>query len=257
MKVTTVSTGLMALLALSTIALAQGPGRREFGGPGGGFGRPGFGFGGGPVVTGQPYSGVGVSTSTRTLANGNVITQSTCTKVYRDSSGRTRQEETPNSSTCSATPTIVVIRDPAAGVEYRINAANNTYQQFTFKAPPSNAARPSARRPGLSNSGELQTTDLGTQPIPGTGLMAQGTQSVRTIPAGQIGNSQPIVVSSTTWRSPDLQIVLQRSSDDPRMGKSSYQLTNVSTAVPDPSLFTLPAGLTLQEGHGFRQRPNQ
>lgn len=161
-----------------------------------------------------------------------------------------------NSSTCSSTPGVVVIRDAVAGVEYRINTANSTYQQFTFKAPPSNAARPAARRPG-SNSSEVQSTDLGTQPIPGTGLMAQGTQSVRTIPAGRIGNSQPIVVTSSVWRSPDLQVVLQRTSDDPRLGKSSYQLTNVSTAAPDPGLFTLPAGLTLQQGHGFRPRPNQ
>lgn len=249
---------IAAMFALSTIALAQGPERfGRFGGPGGGFGGPGFHLGGGPVVTGQPYSGVGVSTSTQTLANGNVITQSRCTKVYRDSAGRTREEETPNSSACSATPPIVIIRDPVAGVEYRVNGTNNTYRQLPFKTPPSAAERPSATRPALPNSRQLQTSDLGTQAISGTGLSARGTQTVRTIEAGRIGNAQPIVITSTVWRSPDLQVVVQRSTDDPRGGKSNYQLSNISTAAPDPALFTLPPGLTEQQGAGRRPRLNR
>ena len=77
---------------------------------------------------------------------------------------------------------------------------------------------------------------------------------MRTIPAGQIGNAQPIVITTIVWRSPDLQIVVQRSTDDPRGGKSNYQLGSISTAAPDPALFTLPGGLTQQKGPGPRGR---
>src|ERR1700680_1637893 len=139
------------LLVLHMTAAAQGPGRRGFGGPGGfpggpGMGGAGFGLRGGKGVTNAPYSGMGVTTFTQTLSNGNVISRSNCTQVYRDAAGRTRQEATPNSSTCSASPRIVVIRDPVAGIQYVIDEQNNTYRQFTIKAPPPSTALPSPNR---------------------------------------------------------------------------------------------------------------
>jgi len=218
------------------------------------MGGPGFGFGGGKVVTNAPYSGVAVSTFTQTLSNGNVISESNCTKVYRDSLGRTRVEETRSSSTCSATPSMILIRDPVAGVQYDIDPQNNSYRQITLKAPPARTAP--ANPPNRPSPPNVQTTTL-TPPMPilGTSLFAQGTQTVRTIPAGQIGNAQPINVTSTRWYSPDLQVVIQSSSDDPRRGKSSYQLSNVSTANPAESLFQLPAGLTQKQGRAGFGRP--
>src|ERR1700680_450142 len=251
----TTTASVVGLLVLNMIAAAQGPGRSGFGGPGGftgtpGSGGPGFGFGGGKVVTNAPYSGVGITTSTQTLSNGNVINRSNCTQIYRDSAGRTRQEETPNSSTCSATPQMIVIRDPVAGFQYVIDEQNNTYSQFAFKAPPSTATMPSPNRPSPPNAGQVQTTNLGTQTIPGGGLSAQGTQTVRTIPAGEIGNAQPITITSIAWYSPDLQLVVQSSRDDPRAGKTTYQLSNVSTANPDQSLFQLPVGFAQKQGSG-------
>ena len=240
-------------LILTLSAFAQGTGRRlggpgGFGGPGGpGFGGPAFGFGGGKVVTNAPYSGVGVSTFAQTLSNGNVITRSNCTKVYRDNMGRARQEESPNSATCSATPSTIVIRDPVAGVQYFINEQNKTYRQMTFKAPP---AGTTPARPTRPTPPDVQTTNLPQIPILGTSFFAQGTQTVRTIPAGEIGNTQPITITSVNYYSPDLQIVVQTSRDDPRSGKSTYQLTVSSITNPDSSLFQLPSGLTQQQGRG-------
>jgi hypothetical protein len=236
-------TGVVALIGLSTAMLAQRPA------PGARF-RPG----GRVVVANEPYSGVGVTTSARTLSNGTNINRADCVKVYRDSAGRTREEETPQSSTCSATPKGIVITDPVAGVEYMINTQTNTYRQFAFKPP---AAGTNAGTRPTRNPSSAQTTSLGTEPIPGTSFMAQGTQTVITIPAGQAGNSQPITITSIRWYSPDLQIVVQSSRTDPRMGTTTYQLSNISTAEPAASLFQLPAGLTQQQGwspHGLRGR---
>ena len=255
--ITRVTTTAAALLVLSTVALAQGPGRRAFGAPGAGLGRFGFGLGAGPVVTGQPYSGTGVSTSTRALANGNVITQNTCTKIYRDSAGRTRQEETLNSSTCGTTPSTIVIRDPVAGVEYRINAANNTYQQFMFKAPAASSSQTAPRGPGRFNSTEVQSTDLGSQPIAGTGLNAQGTQTIRTIPAGQIGNAQPIETVHEMWMSDELKVPVMVKTTDPRSGASTTQLTNINRAEPDAALFQVPSDYTVKTGSGGPTGPGR
>jgi hypothetical protein len=230
------------LLGLSAIALAQ---------------RPGWNFQGefrglfeGKVVTNEPYSAVGVTTSKRTLADGNTINESNCVQLYRDSAGRTRREETRNSAACSATPQSIVIRDPVAGLEYAINKQANTYRQFTIKAPATDATTAQAHvRP--ANPNEVKTS-LGTQAILGTSLAAQGTQIVNTIPAGRLGNAQAITITSVRWYSPDLQIVTQSSRTDPRNGTFTYQLSNLSTAEPAESLFQLPAGLTLEQGRGAR-----
>jgi hypothetical protein len=227
------TTCFIALLGFCAVALAQ---------------RPGWNFHS-KVVTNEPYSGVGVRTTKRTLADGNTINESSCTKVYRDASGRTRNEETRNSATCSATPQTIQISDPVAGVEYIINEQNSTYRQLTIHTPPAGTTPPSGSRPANPNQVE---TSLGTEPIPGTSLTAQGTQTVTTIPAGKFGNTQAITITSVRWYSPDLQIVIQSSRTDPRNGTTTYQLSNISTAEPAESLFTLPSGLTLQQGsaHG-------
>ena len=234
-------TFLIAVLGLSAIALAQPPGHgRNF------AGQDVFrGQFQGKVVTNEPYSGVGVSALQRTLSDGNVINEASCVKVYRDSSGRTRREETRNSSTCSATPQTILISDPVAAVEYVINAQNNTYRQFNIKTPPARSTPPAGGRP--ANPNQVQTS-LGMQPIAGTSLNAEGTKIVTTIPAGQFGNAQPVTITSVRWYSPDLQIVIQSSRTDPRNGVTTYQLSDVSTVEPAATLFTLPSGLTLQQG---------
>jgi hypothetical protein len=236
----------IALLCLSAVALAQRPGWNFDGGFRGRFQ--------GKVVTNEPYSGVGTTTSKKTLSDGNTIDESSCVKVFRDSSGRARREETRNSATCSATPNSIFISDPVAGVEYAIDTRKNTYRQFTIKIPGAGTTPPATTRPANPNQVE---TSLGTEAIPGTSLSAQGTKTVTTIPAGQFGNAQPITITSIRWYSPDLQIVIQSSLTDPRNGATSYQLSNVSTAEPAESLFQLPAGLTLQQGANMRGRRAQ
>jgi hypothetical protein len=238
----------IALLGLSAVALAQ---------------RPGWNFQGGfrgmlqgKVVANEPYSGVGVTTLMRTLSDGDKISESSCVKAYRDSSGRTRREETRNSPTCSAMPQSIMISDPVAGLEYIINAQNSTYRQFTMKTPPAGSVPPAITRP--ANPNWVQTA-CASQPISGTSFSAECTQTVTTIPAGKFGNTQPITTTFTRLYSPDLQIVIQSSRTDPRNGATTYQLSNLSTAEPAETLFQLPAGLTLQQGrhHGPNARRAQ
>ncbi len=228
----------IALLGLSAVVFAQRPG--------GNFQRGFRGMFQGKVVTNEPYSGVGVTTSMRTLSDGDKISESNCVKVYRDSAGRTRREETRNSASCSATPETIMISDPVAGVEYVINAQNSTYRQFTIKTPSAGTTPPTTVRP--ANPNRVQTA-CASQPISGTSFSAECTQTVTTIPAGKLGNAQPITTTSTRLYSPDLQIVIQSSRTDPRNGSSTYLLSNISTAEPAETLFELPAGLTLQQGH--------
>lgn len=246
--------GTTALLALGAMAGAQGPGPgfgpgRGPGGPGG----PGGRGAGVPPVPGAPFSATEVSTSNETLADGNAITRSRCANLYRDGAGDTREEVTLNSSTCSPTPQLVVITNVAAGMRYEINTQKNTYFEMKLRTPPNGAGGPPPAGEyggrGGRDGNEAQKTPLGNQPINGTNFSAEGTQTTFTIPAGRFGNANPINITSTRWYSPDLHIVVQSSSNDPRGGSNSSQVSNISTAEPAASLFQLPPGLTLEKGH--------
>src|SRR3954465_132620 len=95
-----IRTSLMGALLLVAAATAQPPmrGRGGRGGPGG----PGGRFIGaevgmpGRVVKNAPFSAEIVTETTQALPDGNRIKQSNTVKVYRDSDGRTRREQSLN-----------------------------------------------------------------------------------------------------------------------------------------------------------------
>jgi hypothetical protein len=88
-------------------------------------------------------------------------------------------------------------------------------------------------------------TDLGAQTV--EGVPAQGTRITRTIEAGQIGNALPLVITTETWYSPELKVLVSSKSSDPRIGDTTYKLTNIQRAEPDPSLFQVPADYTVRD----------
>ncbi len=79
------------------------------------------------------------------------------------------------------------------------------------------------------------------------GVLAHGKQVTTTIPAGSIGNDQPIVVTSETWYSPDLQTVVLSKRNDPRVGESVMAVTNIQRVEPSAALFQVPAGYTVKD----------
>jgi hypothetical protein len=80
------------------------------------------------------------------------------------------------------------------------------------------------------------------------GVFVTGVRTTRTIAAGQIGNDKPISIVTEVWTSPDLKTIVYSKRRDPRMGEQTFQLTNITRAEPDASLFTVPADFKLVEG---------
>jgi hypothetical protein len=80
------------------------------------------------------------------------------------------------------------------------------------------------------------------------GVEAQGTRTTTTIPAGQIGNELPIEIVSESWMSQQLQTLVLSKHNDPRMGETTYRLTNIQLIEPLPMLFEVPADYTIQQG---------
>lgn len=79
------------------------------------------------------------------------------------------------------------------------------------------------------------------------GLAVEGRKNTETIPAGQIGNELPITITSEEWTSTDLKVLVMTKHSDPRTGESSYRLTNVVRAEPDPSLFLVPSDYEIRD----------
>ncbi len=84
------------------------------------------------------------------------------------------------------------------------------------------------------------------------GVMAEGKRVTRTIPAGAIGNEQPIVSVTEEWRSPELQVLVMTRTSDPRTGESVYKLQNIIRAEQNSSWFEVPLDYTVKES-GIRK----
>jgi hypothetical protein len=272
----------MSLILGGTLAMSAGlvraqqqevappppPGGMRHGGPGGDMMPPpmgdrvelmGFeGMRGGKIVTGAPFSGVAVTESTQTLADGNHITHKTQANVFRDSQGRVRKEVTLSGfgplAASGGPKSFVVISDPVAKSNFVLHPDTKVAETMShgdrgMKWKGKGGAfeeKMQARQEAEIASGNLKKEDLGTQVI--SGVSAQGTRLTHTIPAGQIGNEKPILVVHETWFSNDLQMVVMSKRNNPMGGTTTYTLTNIQRTEPAATLFTVPSDFTVKQG---------
>lgn len=245
------------LFLSALVVLAQGPPA------GGGFGR-GFGGGrgmgvfggGGAYVTGAPFSAVEVVQTQEILSDGNSITRKYQTSIARDGQGRLRTEQTvtPSAGSGRQAHTIVTILDYVAQVRYVLDSSSMTAMQAPLRQPPARrggAVEATGRtnpRPRGENAPTVVRTVLNPQVI--NGVLANGTQHVETIAAGQIGNERAIQISRQVWVSNELRVPVQIRSADPRFGNTVMDLTNIVQAEPGGALFVVPAGYTVKQGRG-------
>jgi hypothetical protein len=275
-----IRTTLVGLLVLAAAAMAQPPGPGRGPGRGGMMGRVLGAEAGMPgrVVKNSPYVADVVTEVTQTLGDGNHIKQTSTVHVSRDSEGRTRREQSlqnlnglaPNAKL----PHMVFIHDPVAGTSYALNSDEKTATRSTFTPhaggpnggpgrgpgprpgirandvtppPPGGAGRPEFHRRDNAN---VKTESLGRQSI--EGVPADGTRTTMTIPAGQMGNEQPIQVVNETWFSPDLQAVVMAKRSDPRNGDTVTRVTNVSRSEPPRTQFEVPSDFKVSDAHRGR-----
>ena len=238
----------------------------------------------GKTVKGAPYSATAETSSVQTLADGNRITNKSLSNVARDSEGRTRREQSlpaigPWASEGPA-PMMITITDPVAGVAYMLEERTKTARKLPAKdmtmmtAKAAAGVRTAVRIAGPPSAGEAmvhsggndvmfvrhagsvgeasaigssqtKTEQLGNSNI--EGIVAEGTRTVTTIPAGQMGNERPIEIVDERWYSNELQTVVMTKHSDPRMGETTFRLTKVSRGDPPRSLFEVPADYKVVE----------
>lgn len=127
------------------------------------------------VVKGAPYSAEAISESVQTLADGNRITRSNSTKIFRDSEGRVRREGNSGTDGNGFTFSVnsyfsalgfqdgISIFDPVANVRYSLNPATKIARRMESKLGTLNGTAVfSTTLPALS-AAKVQTEVLAAQ----------------------------------------------------------------------------------------------
>ena len=215
----------------------------------------------GKTVAGAPFTASFSTQTTQVLSDGNQIQRSTTGSMARDSQGRTRRDMTlpaigPWAASGKPAPQMTFINDPVAGAQYTLDANRKiAHKRAARSHNGGDFAKHSGGHGGpfaAEREKETTTTSLGTQMV--GGVSAEGTRISRTIPAGEIGNQKPIVITVEKWYSPELQETVMTKRSDPRMGERVFQLTNIQRTEPAATLFQVPADYTVKEGGGHGPR---
>jgi hypothetical protein len=246
---------------LPLILIAQGLGPEEGPGPAPfaeGLELLGFeGMHPGKVVKGAPFSATATSDTTQILQDGNTIHRTTKSNLYRDSEGRSRREITFSGfgplQAAGKTRTMTMIDDPVAGAHYMLDPDAKVAHKMLARVPkdvsgPGKMFKDKGldRLPRHLDAANVTTESLVAQNI--NGVNAEGTCVTHTIPAGQIGNDQPIHIVFERWYSPDLQMVVKSTRSDPRFGTTIYNVTHIQRAEPAAAMFSVPSDYTVKEG---------
>jgi TonB family protein len=97
----------------------------------------------------------------------------------------------------------------------------------------------------VKNNWDVKNESLGKQMI--EGVQCDGSKTVTTIPAGEVGNDNPILITTENWISSDLQVTVLRKFNDPRYGEDIYRLTNIRQVEPEKELFKVPSDYKIIE----------
>ncbi len=216
-----------------------------------------------PAVKGQPFSLVETTTSVRVLGDGTTITNKHEERKMRDAEGRTRTEISREHDGASRLE-MVILMDPVAHTSTTLMVQSKTANVRHFpepkpltpeqeakraemiaKAKAASAARQAAGAAEPSSHMQRNVEQLGSQTI--AGLYAQGRRITLVIPAGSEGNDREMRVVTEEWMSPDLGMELERTMDDPRLGKSTLVVTELDRGDPSPELFQVPADYKVNE----------
>ncbi len=225
------------------------------------------------VVKGAPYSAEAVTERIQTLSDGNRIVHKNNSQVFRDSAGRIRREQEfgviGNWVSAETPERHIFIKDPVAGFHYVLETQN----QIARKIKLSEKGEFRWKEKGASEEGDHEASvapghgpairhrmrmrmkpenerkeSLGKQTM--EGVEVEGSRTVGTIAAGEIGNERPIETITEKWYSEELKLYVMTRHIDPRFGETIYRLTNIKRGEPEASLFQVPSNYKIEEGHG-------
>jgi hypothetical protein len=220
-----------------------------------------------PAIAGAPFTADATTEFTQLLSDGNRIERRFTTSLARDGRGRTRSEQDvamlgpltvlqkgmswvsghgqAAAIAHGGPPRFTVITDPVDGVTYTLDERSREARRSPSKMSTLQTFEIKKIVDKLEFAGRAQgagapvVESLGTRQI--EGVSADGTRTTTTIPAGEIGNLNPIHLVTERWFSRELQMAVLMTRRDPRSGETVYRLTSIVRAEPPPDLFTVPS----------------
>ena len=193
------------------------------------------------LVTGAPYSAFGTSQTVTTTADGSKVVRQNTIRLWRDSDGRTRSEFELTSiggpTPMEINSRLTVIDDPTARERYMLQPDGKV---LTIPIAPCRVASDPDVTVGPPRPAGLplrvsRPVSLGERQV--DGVTVTGSRVEATIPAGAMGNEQPVKMSAEQWYGKDLQVVVEATYRDPRTGETKYKLREIQRDEPDARLF--------------------
>jgi hypothetical protein len=232
----------------------------------------------GPVV-GKPLSATEVRRFTQVLADGTHVDRSDSSTFARDSQGRTRVESPTLALIYDpvARTTYHLTLDKKTFQKVPYDEQAQTYSiavsenRTSWSSSSSSGGGAGARAGAGSGSGtgagssssssyshsstntDAHTMTHGdasgtvTEELPQqvlNGVLVKGSRATQIIPPGAIGNDREIKVVTERWFSDDLKVLVKSVTNHPMLGVTTYELTNIVQAQPDPALFQVPFDYT-------------
>jgi hypothetical protein len=213
----------------------------------------------GPVA-GKPFSATEVRHTVQTLSDGTRVDNTDRTRFWRDTDGRMRAQS----------PDRVFLYDPVAGFTASLFPSRKMYEKSALPAsmksinvalvgPVAAISRSSetpAERDTFPPSGTHRSEGKVTArwssedlpPIKVGGIRAKGLRMTAIVPAGTFGNDRDMKVVDERWYSTEWSLLVKSVNSDPRYGVTTYELTDIVLAPPDPALFKIPGDYTVYEG---------
>jgi len=189
-----------------------------------------------------PLSAVLVEHVDQSLSDGTRISHESHETVMRDGLGRIyRAREVNRPGYSESEPRLIItITDPVQHVHYQCistvrSCLKNNYQN----------AEISRGKFFTDKAQGVTVEDLGSSTI--SGVEVQGERVTRVIPEGSIGNDRPITDITETWHSKALEVDMQVTRTDPRIGTRTISLTQINLVEPDPQYFQVPEGYTVRD----------
>jgi hypothetical protein len=201
------------------------------------------------TVVNVPYSAQRRFTSIAKASDGTINRTESGGSEARDSSGRTysagERHWTYNEGGKSVLKSEMLYRihDPVADTDTKWESSSREVKVIHW--PKSVDKQGSSTQPcqvcfeaATSDSGE-GTEKLGVREV--GGVIAVGTRTSYTVPAGKDNRDTPMVVVHETWYCPELKIVILETNDDPRSGETRNELVNIVRGEPNVGKYHPPA----------------
>jgi len=203
-------------------------------------------------IGGLPFTADQTVRITRHLPDGILVTREMHGHICRSADGVERYEGT-FPSTDSAHPgstTMVYILDRVKHTSILLNSTLKTAARAMLPDPATVTVTflPLPQPAGADRQVKLENptpTDLGKRTF--ELIVIHGTLVTASIPAGKVGNDQPLPVTVETWYAPQQKIIVKQIEKNPLTGERAYEISNIRSEEPDPTLFQIPDGFTIKD----------